>query len=797
MNLSREDKKIFGKMIDYRVDGSRIIIKYENIEAVISVISHDVINFFVPVFRPHRNSKAVENIETLINYNELVFKVEKIDDGLKIVTAKLIVKIYSDFMVDIYDSNENILCSDYRGKSNPFKRRYGDYALAEAEGHSTNKDSKYKVYVAKAMEEDMHFYGFGEKTGHLDKKGYHYVNWNTDNPAPHGETFDRLYQSVPFFIGMNKKDAFGIFFDNHFETHFDMGRDNSEYYYFAAVDGNLDYYFIYGPSIEKVVKSYTNLTGKMPIPQKWTLGYQQCRWSYDTEERVMEIAENFRKRDIPCDTIYLDIDYMDGYRVFTWNNERFKNPEAMMKKLKSMGFKIVTIIDPGVKVDKNYSIYKEGLENKYFATDKNDITYVNEVWPGDAVYPDFLNGNVRKWWAKNQKIMMDAGVSGIWNDMNEPASFRGPLPDDVMFNNDGIPVQHKEAHNVYGHFMAEATYEGIKSSTDKRPFIVTRAGYAGTQKYSTVWTGDNQSTWEHLRMSVPMLMNMGLSGVTFCGTDVGGFGHDCSAELLSRWVQVGTFTPLFRNHAAMGTRDQEPWAFDEQTEEINRKYIKLRYKLMPYMYDTMWKCSRSGAPFLRALVFDYQNDENTYEINDEFLCGDNILVAPVLEQGAKCRMVYLPEGDNWIDYWTKEEFNGGQYIIKNTPLDICPIYVKAGTVIPVGEDQNYVNEKESSRLMVEIYLSSCQTNKEYIHYTDDGESFKYIDGEYNTYSIKVNNAEELKIDIRYLNHKFEDNYKDIEFTIYNNLHEYAYVNGEKISVDNNKVLIHINGINCD
>ena len=797
MKFCKEGKNIFGKISDYKIERNKLIIKYESVEAIVSIVSDEILNFFVPLFREERNSKAVENIEELIQCNKCDFKVDKINDGIKLKTDKLVVNIYDDFVIDIYDSNEKLLCSDYRGDSDPFKRRFGDYVLAEAEGHSTNKDSNYKVYVAKNMEEDMHFYGFGEKTGHLDKKGYHYVNWNTDNPAPHGETFDRLYQSVPFFIGLNKDDAFGIFFDNHFETHFDMGRDNSKYYYFSAVDGNLDYYFIYGPSIKNVVKGYTTLTGTMPLPQKWTLGYQQCRWSYDNEERVMEIAENFRNRNIPCDTIYLDIDYMDGYRVFTWNNERFKNPEAMIKRLKDMGFKVVTIIDPGVKVDKDYKIYKEGLDNKYFATDNNDITYVNEVWPGESVYPDFTNSNVRKWWAGNQKIMMDAGVSGIWNDMNEPASFRGPLPDDVMFNNDGIPVEHKEIHNVYGHFMAKATYEGIKNETNKRPFIVTRAAYSGTQKYSTVWTGDNQSTWEHLRMSIPMLMNIGLSGMTFCGTDVGGFGHDCSAELLSRWAQVGAFTPLFRNHAAMGTRDQEPWAFDKQTEDINRKYIKLRYKLIPYMYDSMWKSSMSGEPFFRPLLFNYQNDKNTYEINDEFLCGDNILIAPVLEQGLKCRLVYLPKGNSWIDYWTKEVFEGGQYIIKNTPLDICPIFIKEGTVIPVSEEQNYIGEKENKKLSLEVYLGNNKTKEQYIHYTDDGESLKYQQGEYNIYNIEVDNSETLNINIKNTHKNYDDNYEQVELLIFNRDIEFLYINGKKVENDNNKVLININTLKCD
>ncbi|WP_297421958.1 glycoside hydrolase family 31 protein [Clostridium sp.] len=785
MEKCNQDKKIFGKLLNYEVEDNEINIRFQEKNVFVKVVNSYIINFFVPLFRKERNSKAVENIID----SHCDFEAEKIIDGMQITTEKLLVKIYDDFKVDIYDKNGALLCEDYRGESKPFNRRYGDYILAEAEGHTLNGAANYKVYVSKKMEDDMYFYGLGERSGHLNKRGYHYVNWNTDNPAPHGETFDRLYKSIPFLIGLNKGNAFGIFFDNHFETHFDMGRDNSKYYYFAGIDGNLDYYFIYGPTIRKVVEGYTKITGTMPLPQMWTLGYQQCRWSYDSKERLMEVANSFREKGIPCDTLYLDIDYMDGYRVFTWNNERFEDPEQMIKALNNMGFKVVTIIDPGVKVDKGYKIYDEGLKNGYFATDNQGIVYRNEVWPGDSVYPDFLNSSVRKWWGENQKIMTETGVSGIWNDMNEPASFKGPLPDDVMFDNDGIPVTHKEAHNVYGHMMSKATYEGLKKATGKRPFIVTRACYAGTQKYSTIWTGDNQSTWEHLRMSIPMLMNLGLSGMAFCGTDVGGFGHDCSAELLSRWVQVGAFTPLFRNHSAMGTRDQEPWAFDEITEEINRKYIKLRYKLLPYIYNSMWNASKNGAPLIRPLIFNYQNDKKTYEVNDEFLCGENILVAPVVEQGAKARMVYLPEGEIWIDYWTKEEYEGGQYIVRETPLDICPIFIKGGTVLPVAEEQNYVGERQSNKLTVEVFLCNENTETRYHHFADDGESFRYQAGEFNDYKIKVTNSDSVEIKVKVINNEYDDNYAHIEFIFYNLNGKIVAINGETKEVKENKVTI--------
>ena len=631
----------------------------------------------------------------------------------------------------------------------------------------------------------MYFYGLGERTGSLNKKGYHYRNWNTDDPTPHGETYAQLYKSIPFLIAIKNNEASGIFFDNHFESHFDMGKENSNYYYFGAKDGNLDYYFIYGPEVSEVVNEYTNLTGKTPLPQLWTLGYQQCRWSYAPEQRALEIAKTFREKNIPCDTIYLDIDYMDDFRVFTWDNKKFKNPKAFTDELKSMGFKVVTIIDPGVKVDKGYKIYDEGLKNGYFATDKDGMVYKNTVWPGDSVFPDFMNSQVRKWWGNNQKIMFNLGIAGIWNDMNEPASFNGPLPEDIVFNNDGTLVTHKEIHNVYGHMMDKATYEGIKEATNKRPFVVTRACYAGTQKYSTVWTGDNQSTWEHLRMSLPMLMNIGLSGMAFCGTDVGGFGFDCTGELLSRWVQVGTFTPLFRNHSTIGSREQEPWAFDEITEEINKKYIKLRYKFIPYLYDMMHKCEKSGAPIIRPLLYNYQNDKKTYEINDEFMFGDNVLVSPVVEQGARQKLVYLPKGNSWIDYWTGEEFEGGQYIIKDAPLDICPIYIKTMSIISNGEDVNYIGEKDTECLNLSIYLCDKKGEGKYIAYNDDGESFDYKNGRFNEYEFIFDLNDNLNIKMN-KNIGYENKYKSIEFTLHN------FKNNKKVLFNENEVKLNNN-----
>ncbi|WP_100488963.1 glycoside hydrolase family 31 protein [Sporolactobacillus pectinivorans] len=770
---------MFGEIRGYNRQANKIIIEFERRNASIEIVTPSIINFFASIASERRVSKAVENLRV----DPGAVSVDRVDGKIVVKTEKLKIAVSDEFFVDIYDAAGNLLCADYRGSAEPFVRRGSGEGLdvAAEEGHKLELEkNRLKVRVLKKMDEELFFYGLGDKTGHLNKKGYHYKMWNTDNPDPHVESFEAMYKSIPFFITLKKKQAFGLFFDNTFESVFDLGKENSNYYSFGAVDGNLNYYFIYGPAVKEVVNGYTYLTGTTPLPQLWTLGYQQCRWSYTPEERLHEIAAAFREKDIPCDVLYLDIDYMDGYRVFTWDKKKFPDPKKTLKELKDQGYKVVTIIDPGVKKDRGYPIYDQGLKNRYFATEKDGVPYVNRVWPGDSLYPDFPNGEVRKWWAANQKIMTDTGVAGIWNDMNEPASFNGPLPDDVAFNNDGVPADHREMHNVYGHYMSKATYEGIKQATGKRPFVITRACYAGTQKYSTVWTGDNQSLWEHLRMSLPMLMNLGLSGVTFCGTDVGGFGFDCTAELLSRWVQVGAFTPLFRNHSSIFTRDQEPWAFDKETEAINRKYIKLRYKLLPYLYDIMHEEESNGLPVIRLLLLHYQNDDKTYEINDEFLCGENILVAPIVEQGDKARMVYLPEGDAWIDYWTKQTFEGGQYTIKEAPLDICPIYIKAGSIVPLYPVQNYVGENPVKQLTLDIYLPEKGKIGSYVHYQDDGESFDYRKGAYNLYAFDVQ-ADEPAKRIRIKGEKkhagYGKGYTSFKF-ILNNVEPSAIIAGE-------------------
>ncbi len=722
-------------IVNYRVVGNTIQVDYASSSYFIKIINDQIINICDD---PKIESFAVENNDFVCN-----FTVEQVSDELNIYTNNVKIVVGENFKVDFYTLNNQPICLDY------FK--------------STKAEEEHPIVVKKMLSNDECIYGLGDKTGFLNKRGYDYIMWNTDEPAPHVDSFKSLYKSVPFLISLSNDVTYGIFFDNTFKTFFDLGKTNSECLTIAADEGHLNYYFIYGANIGQVISNYTLLTGRTHLPQIWTLGYQQSRWSYFTKEEVRALVANFKKYEIPLDVVHLDIDYMEAYKVFTTNDVTFPNFKEFIQELASQGIKVVTILDPGVKVEAGYDAYEEGIKNNYFATYNGEV-YVNKVWPGDAVYPSFVSENVQEWWRGKTKFLVDLGVRGIWDDMNEPASFVGPLPDDVVFPSEKRNYLHKEVHNVYGHLMAKATYEGLVRHDKRRPYVITRACYSGTQKYSTVWTGDNHSIWAHLQMAIPQLCNLGLSGITFAGTDIGGFGSDTTKELLIRWLEASLFVPLFRNHAANGTRRQEPWTFDAETISIYKKTVETRYQFISYLYDLFYENSINGTPVMRPLVYHYSDDKITHNLNDEYLAGESILVAPVVEQGKTSKMVYLPKG-NWIDYWTKQVHKGNQYIIKEAPLDTIPLFIKENSIIIKDPAKMYIDPKERKTLIIEIYGNKAT----YRHHLDDGESFDYLNGDYQEYVFDYHDGNlfinKLNNNSKYKYEKFVVRHNDKEVTI--------------------------------
>lgn len=738
---------MFEKLKGYRVDGNKVYLEYEGskICPCVEAISDNIVNVLADYTGKGHRTRSIEgelgerlNAGQDGSKEQQLTEVTQDESGVIIRTTKLTVKVSDGFTVDFYDKEGMPLSLAYRGERN-LGAGLDDFfkELLAKEGHSVFRGPiNYPVQELRALEEKDCIYGLGDKTGVLNKRSYEYEMWNSDIPDPHEDNFKSLYKSIPFFLLLKEKTCCGFFFDNHNKTFFNLGKECPDYCVFGAMEGNLDYYFIGGADMKEVVSNYTYLTGRAPMQQMWTLGFHQSRWGYRSEADVRKIAENMRKYNLPCDCIHFDIDYMDHYKVFTWNTDAYQDNRKVISDLHEMGIKAVTIIDPGVKLEKDYYVYEEGVKEGFFATTPEGKIYVNEVWPGESVFPDFGDPAVRSWWGEKQKFLIDLGIAGVWNDMNEPASFKGSLPDDIAFTDEDEPAPHKEIHNIYGHNMAKATYEGWKAYSGKRPFVITRACYSGSQKYTTCWTGDNHSIWSHIRMAIPQLCNMGLSGMNFAGTDVGGFGSDCTPELFARWIQVGCFSPLFRDHCAIGCRVQEPWQFGEEILTISRKYMNLRYELLPYIYDLMYECEQTGLPIMRPLVLEYPEDENVRNRNDEFMLGDRILVSPVVEQGAAEKLVYLPEG-TWYDYWTREALEGGQSYIRKAPLDVCPIFVKAGAVIPKYPVRTHVGEDKDDLLILEAYPGEGT----YIHYQDNGEDFAYRQGEYNEYRLTNHNGE--------------------------------------------------------
>lgn len=584
--------------------------------------------------------------------------------------------------------------------------------------------------VSKRLAPDTRIYGLGQRMGFLDKRGEAVTQWATDDPLHHAGR-DAMYQAIPFLLAVQSGGAYGLFLDSPALTKFDLGKTHPDRLRLQTAEAELDYYVIVADTPKQVLARYTELTGRMPLPPRWSLGYQQCRWSYYPTERVREIAQEFRSRQIPCDVIYLDIDYMDGYRVFTWDPERFPDPTQLLADLRTMGYRVVTIVDPGVKVDPGYRVYEEGLAQGRFMTTPDGEVYVGKVWPGKAAFPDFLQAGTRRWWGRQHAALLDQGVAGIWNDMNEPANFtepeitglfKGTVPGDVLQGEPGYQQPHAMVHNVYGLTMAAGTVAGLAElRPQERPFLVTRSGYAGIQRYAAVWMGDNHSWWEHLLQSVPTCLGMGLSGVPFIGTDCGGFGGDTTAELLVRWTQLGAFTPFFRNHAADGTRDQEPWVFGPETEALVAEAIRLRYRFLPYIYTVFAEAHRTGLPIMRPLLLEYPDDPHTHNLSDQYLLGADLLVAPVYQPGTARRMVYLPRG-GWVDYWTGTLHAGEQYIVADAPLERIPLFVRQGAILPLGPAVQHTDEPATT-LTFDIFGSGAGEV-----YEDDGSSPGYLQG---------------------------------------------------------------------
>lgn len=584
-----------------------------------------------------------------------------------------------------------------------------------------------EVTTYKTLYPDERFIGLGEKTGNLDRRGTGYTNWNTDAFA-YTVTQDPIYSSIPFYIGIHNGMNYGIFLDNTFQTDFNFGASNNRFSSFAARGGEMNYYFIYHSRLADIITSYTSLTGRMKLPPLWSLGYQQNRYSYYPEAEVMRIAQTLREKKIPADGITLDIHYMDQFQLFTWDKERFPDPVKMTSKLKTMGFRTTVIVDPGIKVQKGAPAFERGLKDSVYIKYPDGQYYSGQVWPGWCYFTDFTSEKGRNWWRNEVKFFTDNGVSGIWNDMNEIATWGQKMPSNVIFDYDGAKATHLQAHNVYGMLMARSSYEGARKASTERPFVLSRSGYAGLQRYSAIWTGDNRAEDSHLLLGVRLLMSLGVSGVPFTGMDIGGFTGNATSALFARWMQVGAFTPYYRNHTEHNTKSSEPWTYGEDVLDISRNYVNLRYRLLPYLYSTFYEASQDGIPVIRTLAIDNTFDPKIYDpaFQNQYFFGGSFMVTP-FESGKEFGNVYFPKG-TWYDFYTDDYMVGNQEKIIPLSIQKLPVFVKGGSIIPQQSLVQSTAEKPTDTLTVHIY--NGETENSFTYYEDDGISFNYENGDF-------------------------------------------------------------------
>lgn len=608
--------------------------------------------------------------------------------------------------------------------------------------------SETGVRLVRPLLKPEHIYGLGERTGRMDKRGQAFPVWNVDPPMHHTDQTATMYVSIPFYLYLNAHtgQTSGVLIDHVGMVVADFGKEQPDELQ-LTVEGDLfPLYLLAGPTPADVLRQYSELTGHMSLPPHWALGHHQSRWSYESAEEVREIARTLREHQHPCDALWLDIDYMDGFCNFTWNSTTFPDPRKLIEELRQQGLRLVTIIDPGTKLDDNYSVYQQGNAHDYFCRYPDGKFFLGEVWPGTCVFPDFSRQEVREWWGSLYAEHITLGVAGIWNDMNEPAltsilstqsaeHVHGRTMDNDVLHQaggttvtgqDGAPISHRFFHNAYGMQMARATYEGLQRlQPETRPFVLSRSGTGGIQRYAAVWTGDNTSRWEYIPLAVAMCLNLSMSGVPFTGVDIGGFWEDSNGELLVRFAQLGALLPFCRNHNAKFTSAQEPWRFGEPFESAYRAAIELRYRSLPYLYTLFAESARTGAPIVRPFYYHYPQDEQACRVEDAFLVGESLLSAPIGKEGTTRRTVYLPAG-GWFDYWTDQFYQGGIHEIA-APLERWPLLVRTNSILPLGPLMQYTGEKPVDPLTLHCYMTP-QGRASYLLYEDDGETRAYTRG---------------------------------------------------------------------
>ncbi len=736
------------EQLTVRTTGQIIHISNGKEEKNIEVLNRNLVRVY-----KEKNSEELVKLHYEDNKEAVEVKTDKTETSVVISFDDY--QIFADEKLNISIQKDNRLYfEEYTGDTAIYVEEK-EFSLAALEGHKHDESLasfKTQINITLFDKEDK-IYGLGDKAAQLNKRDYEYISWNTDDPSQHNETYKSLYKSINYLLVNHHKDSYyGIFYPSSYKCIFNIGRYSDKFMYIGSEKGEYDYFILLGSTPMEITKIYAALVGHTLFTPRKMLGYHQSRWSYNAKE-MEEIREKFAQYQIPIDYIHLDIDYMERYKVYTVKKEEFPDLKGMADRFEKEGIDFIPIIDPGVKVEEGYDFYEYLKEHDGFATLEGE-QYVNQVWPGDSKYPNYFKTKTAQYITDiTKKFMAEYKVKGIWCDMNEPASFNGPLPNEVEFPSDSAMHYHEEVHNLYGEYMTRAIAKAFEEE-NKRPIVITRAAFATTSPFTTTWNGDNQSLWSHLEASLPQVMTMNICNFAVNGVDIGGFGNETTKELLIRWMEANMFSLFLRNHSALHTRKQEPYAFDDETLQIYKKMLVLRYEFLPYLYDLLENAHTTGIPAQRPLFFNYPADERTKQINDEVMIGDTILFAPVTQQGKTSRAVYLPEG-KWIHYFTKEEYEGGKEYLIDMPLDSTGIFIKAGAIIPMYKNLLHIDNQKLDTLYLYVEKDG---DSEYMHYEDDGETLNYQKGVYNRYQITKKGN---KLSFKTVTANYASNYKEI------------------------------------
>lgn len=677
---------------------------------------------------------------------------------------------FSDFKIS--DNGNSISVSTKEITAEIQKKPYFKITYKDAKGEIINEDldgkalgttfqgDKVTVYKKHFGER---FVGMGESLGNLDRNKTIVTTWNTDF-YKYDDPRIPMYISVPFYIGILKDKVYGIYYDNSFKGTFNFGASNRRFMSVSFDGGDMDYFFIHDDSVAKVIENYTSITGRMPLPPKWSIGYQQSRCSYYNEDQVNFIANTFREKKIPLDGIVLDADYLVEYEPFRIDNKKFPDMKKMASQLKQKGIELTASVNPGIKIDPTYDAYNDGIKKDIFLKFQDGEKYITDIYPNTNYFPDFTYPKARTWWADQMKIYQDVGINGYWNDMNEPAIDGQMMPDNVVFDYNGRKSNTAESHNLYGFLMARSSFESFKKyGGNKRPFVMTRSAFAGVQRYATVWSGDNQAKDEHILLGVLLNNQMSLSGIPFVGPDLGGYIGDGNKDLYRRWVEVGVFSPYLRNHREQFAAANEPWSYGEDNELISQSYIGFRYQMMPYLYSKFHETSQNGMPISKALCVDYPFDNNIYDVNyqHQFLFGDAFLIAPVMGKD-KQKKIYFPEGQ-FYNIFTDEKIEGNQEKLMELDPYHLPIFAKASSIIPLQNVTQSTKEKPDNTLLLHIYNGDKPNTFSY--YEDDGETLDYEKGDFYQRIIEFDPQKKI-IRFSKAEGKFGSNFKKIKIILH-------------------------------